>query len=442
MADSTTSWHNWAGNQKATPTAVLRPTSVDELVGAVTTAASRGESIKPIGSGHSFTAIGVPTGIQLDMSGLAEIVSADPSTGLVTVQAGMPLNRLNRELAALGLAMTNLGDIEVQTISGALSTGTHGTGERFGGLTTQIRGLDLVTADGSMLTLSPTASPETYDMARLGLGALGVISTVTLQTEPLFAVRAEEKPMPMPEVLERFDELASAVDHFELYWFPHTAGALTKHNTRLPGDVPLEPLSRFRHWFDDEFLSNTLFGSFLTLERAVPRLIRPINKISTKALGARTYTDLSYKIFTSPRRVRFCEMEYAIPRETVVDVLKELDTAIERSGMLISFPIEIRVAAADDIPLSTATGRDSAYIAVHMDHRNDHEPYFRMVEAIMGSVAGRPHWGKLHYLSKSDLEQRYPRHGEFVETRDRLDPTGRFTNPYLDRVLGPPPERS
>ena len=437
MAESQTAWRNWAGNQTAEPTEVLRPSSVDELVAMVGKATSAGQPIKPIGSGHSFTAIGVPTGIQLDMGGLASIVSADKASGLVTVQAGMPLHRLNRELAALGLAMTNLGDIEVQTISGALSTGTHGTGERFGGLTTQIRGMQLITADGQLQDLSPTQSPEIYEMARLGLGALGVIATVTLQTEPVFAVQAEEKPMPMPEVLDRFDELAAAVDHFEFYWFPHTQGALTKHNTRLPGDTELQPLSRFKSWLDDEFLSNTVFGAFQSLGRRVPALIRPVNRISTKALGARTYTDLSYKIFTSPRRVRFCEMEYAIPRETVVDILKELDAAIERSGMLISFPVEVRVAAADDIPLSTATGRDSAYIAVHMDNRNDHEPYFRLVESIMTTVGGRPHWGKLHYLGCADFEQRYPRFGEFVSMRDRLDPQGSFTNPYLDRVLGP-----
>jgi len=130
-------------------------------------------------------------------------------------------------------------------------------------------------------------------------------------------------------------------------------------------------------------------------------------------------------------------MEYAIPRETIVDVLKELDASIERSGMLISFPVEVRVAAADDIPLSTASGRDSAYIAVHMDNRNDHEPYFRLVESLMSTVQGRPHWGKLHYLGSTDFASRYPRFADFVATRDRLDPAGLFTNPYLDRVLGP-----
>lgn len=434
-------WRNWAGNQTAEPTSVLRPTSVQELVDVVLKAASQDQQVKPIGSGHSFTAIGVAPGIQLDMSGLARIVSADHATGLVTVEAGMPLHRLNRELAAQGLAMTNLGDIEVQTISGALSTGTHGTGERFGGLTTQIRGMQLVTADGTLRELDPNQSPDLYEMARLGLGALGVIATVTLQTEPLFAVHAEEKPMPMPEVLDRFDELASAVDHFEFYWFPHTNGTLTKHNTRQPGDVALQPLGRLKRWVDDELLSNTLFGTLQTLERRIPALIRPVNKFSTKVLGARTYTDLSYKIFTSPRRVRFCEMEYAIPRESVVDVLKELDASIERSGMLISFPVEVRVAAADDIPLSTASGRDSAYIAVHMDNRNDHEPYFRLVESIMTNVQGRPHWGKLHYLGRDDFAERYPRFGDFVAIRDRVDPQGRFSNPYLDRVLGPPPGR-
>jgi L-gulonolactone oxidase len=428
-------WQNWAGNQQADPL-VVRPRDVAEVVDAVKSAPGR---VKAIGSGHSFTAIGVPEGTQLVMDRMAQPVEADPVSGLVTVQAGMPLHALNRWLEQHGLAMTNLGDIEVQTVSGALSTGTHGTGERYGGLATQIRGLELVLADGSVVTCSPTERPELFAAARISLGALGIVTSVTLQTVPLFALRADERPMPMPEVLDRFDELAAASDHFELYWFPHTQGALTKHNTRIPLAEATAPLSGFRSWLDDDFLSNTVFGWTQKLARVAPGAIRTVNRISTKALSPRVYTAPSYQVFTSERRVRFCEMEYAIPRETVVDVLRELDTAIERSGMRISFPVEVRVAAADDITLSTASGRESAYVAVHMDNKQPHEQYFRLVESVMDDVAGRPHWGKLHYQSAETLRGRYPRFDEFVALRDQLDPSGRFSNAYLDRVLGPVP---
>jgi L-gulonolactone oxidase len=431
-----TTWSNWAGNQSA-DAVVLHPRDTEEVAAAVKAAAQDGTRVKAIGSGHSFTGIGAPVDVQLVLDRLAQPLSADPETGLVTVQAGLPLHRLNRWLEANGLAMTNLGDIEVQTISGATSTGTHGTGERFGGLATQIRALELVLADGSVVTCSAAERPELFAAARVGLGALGVVTQLTLQTVPAFALRAEERPMPMPEVLERFDELAAGTDHFEFYWFPHTQGALTKRNTRIPLAEADQPLSRLRGWLDDEFLSNTVFGWAQGLERRWPAIVKPVNAFSTKALSARVYTAPSYQVFTSARRVRFCEMEYAIPRESVVDVLRELDRAIEASGMRIGFPVEVRVAAPDDITLSTASGRDTAYVAVHLSNRLDHEPYFRLVESVMDAVQGRPHWGKLHHLSADALRSRYPRFGEFVALRDTLDPEGRFTNPYLDRVLGP-----
>jgi len=433
-----TTWANWAGNQRA-EAALLRPRDTDEVASAVKAAAASGTRVKVIGSGHSFTGIGVPVDAQLRLDHLAEPVSLDPETGLATVQAGLPLHRLNRWLEANGRAMTNLGDIEVQTISGATSTGTHGTGASYGGIATQIHAMELVLADGSVVTCSESERPELFAAARVGLGALGIVTQLTLKTVPAFALRAEEKPMPMPEVLARFDELTSVNDHFELYWFPHTQGALTKHNNRIPLEAADQPLSRFRGWLDDEFLSNTVFGLAQSLELRAPRLVRPVNRFSTKALSARVYTATSYRVFTSPRSVRFCEMEYAVPRETVVDVLRELDRAIEASGMRIGFPVEVRVAAPDDITLSTASGRESAYVAVHLDPRLDHEPYFRLVERIMDGVQGRPHWGKLHYLDAPVLRSRYPRFDEFVALRDALDPEGRFSNAYLDRVLGPVP---
>lgn len=432
----TGSWSNWAGNQKAAGIRVEHPRGVDEIASVIKAAAAAGARVRPIGSGHSFTGIGVPEDIQLRLDRHADLVALDRASGLVTVQAGMTLRRLNRLLADNGLAMSNLGDIEVQTVSGAISTGTHGTGEKFGGIATQVRGLEVVLADGTVVSTSTQENPELFSAARVGLGALGVISAVTVQTEPLFTLQAQEGPMVLAEVLDRFDELAADNDHFELYWFPHTQGTLTKRNNRLPEGAPRSPLPRWRGWLDDEFLSNTVFGAIQVLERAAPRLIRPMNRLSTKALSAREFTALSYEVFTSPRRVRFCEMEYAIPRGTVVDVIRELDAAIESSGMLISFPVEIRVAAADDIPLSTASGRDSAYIAVHMDHATPHQKYFELVESIMGNVGGRPHWGKLHYLDAATLRERYPRFDEFVTLRNELDPEGRFTNGYLDRVLG------
>jgi FAD-linked oxidoreductase len=432
------SWANWAGNQAATGLQRVHPRGPEEIAEVLRRAVEDGKRVRPVGSGHSFTGIACPDdgSVQVDLSRWADAVSIDVGAGLATVQAGMPLHRLNRLLEAAGLAMTNLGDIDQQTVAGALSTGTHGSGAAYGGLATQIRGLELVLADGSTLTCSGTENPDVFTAARVGLGALGIVSTVTLAVVPLFALRAEEGPMSLDAVLEGFDELASTTDHAEFYWFPHTRMTLVKRNTRVPLEAGLDPLPKWREWWDDEFLSNTVFGGLVALGRQAPSVVRPAARVASRALGSRTFTDVSHRVFTSPRRVRFLEMEYAVPRAALLPVLRHIVDEVDRSDLRIAFPVEVRVAAADDITLSTASGRDSGYIAVHLPADADPTAYFGLVERIVGEVGGRPHWGKLHSLDAAVLAERYPRFSEFLAIRDRLDPAGLFGNAYLDRVLG------
>lgn len=430
-------WTNWAGNQTATGIRVEHPRSTEDVGRLVAEAAERGQRVKAAGAGHSFTAIAQPEAVQLDMTALDGLHHADRETGSVTVGAGTGLHRLCDLLAGAGLALTNMGDIDVQTISGAISTGTHGTGEKFGGISTQVTGLEMVLADGSVVSCSATERPELWSAARVGLGALGVITKVTLACVPLFSVRAEEGPMPLDELLDRFDELAGSFDHFEAYWFPHTRATLTKCNTRLHLAEGLDRLPQWREWLDDELLSNRVFGWTVELGKRRPSLVPRLNQVASRALGSRTFTDLSYKVFTSPRRVRFREMELAIPRQNAVEAIREVVAAIEASGMTIGFPVELRVASADDIPLSTASGRESAYLAFHVPASIDHQPYFRLVAKVLEQYGPRPHWGKLHELDAELLRTRYPRFDQFVRLRDQLDPTGVFSNDYLDRVLGP-----
>jgi L-gulonolactone oxidase len=433
-------WSNWTGNQTADGIRVERPRDTEDVANLVGAAAEAGRRIKAIGAGHSFTSIGKPQDIQLVMSNLSALLSCDRDAGIVTVGAGTSIRRLNDLLAGLGLALTNLGDIDSQTISGAVSTGTHGTGSDHGGLATQVIGTEMVLADGTVVCCSPEEHPELWSAARVGLGALGVLTKVSLRCVPLFSLRAEESPMGLDELLQRFDELAGTYDHFEAYWFPHTRATLTKCNTRLAMSEGLEPLPAWKEWLDDEFLSNRVFGLIVELGKRRPSTIPRSNRLAARALGPRTFTDLSYKVFTSPRRVRFREMEYAIPRQAAVEAIRDVVAAIEGSGLRIGFPVELRVAAADDIPLSTASGRASAYLAFHVPASVDHVAYFRLVARVLDSFGGRPHWAKLHDLDAGQLRPRYPRFDEFVRVRDRLDPRGIFSNGYLDRVLGPPPE--
>jgi L-gulono-1,4-lactone dehydrogenase len=333
--------------------------------------------------------------------------------------------------------LTNLGDIDVQSISGAISTGTHGTGVKLGGLATQVRALQLVRADGSLLTCDATEHPDVFAAARVGLGALGVIATVTLQCEPAFALAAAEAPAPLDEVLADLDINVDGNDHFEFYWFPHTRRVLTKRNNRVLPGTELRPLGRVRAYVDDEFLANTVFDAVNRLTTRRPNLIPRVNALTSRALGARDYIDRSYRVFASPRRVRFREMEYAVPRATVPYVLGEIEAYLARSGEQVAFPIEVRFAAADDIWLSTADGRDTGYLAVHQYVRRDYDRYFRAVEAIAKDVDGRPHWGKLHYRTADSLRASYRHFDEFLAVRDRLDPDRVFGNDYLTQVLGP-----
>jgi L-gulono-1,4-lactone dehydrogenase len=428
-------WRNWAGNETARPARVATPRSAQEVSDEVRRAGTDGRTVRMAGTGHSFTPAAATDGVLLRPDGMTGIRSVDPEAGLVTAEAGCPLRVLNAGLQARGLSLANMGDIQVQTVAGAIQTGTHGTGRDIGGMAAQVAGLELVLADGTITTCTAADSPKLFDAARVGLGALGIVTSVTFKVVPLFLLEAREEPMRWSEVISRLDELTSQNEHFEFYWFPHTEGCLTKRNNRSAG--PARPLGRMRYLLDDEFLSNTLFGVTCRLGHAVPAVITTVNRAAGKALGSRRYVDAAYKVFTSPRRVRFKEQEYAIPRESLADVLAEVRALFARRDWRISFPIEVRVTPGDDPWLSTAYGRRSAYIAIHVFHASPHQEYFRDVEAVMTAAAGRPHWGKMHTRSAQYLRQAYPKYQDFVALRDELDPERRFGNAYLAQVLGP-----
>ncbi|WP_411977130.1 D-arabinono-1,4-lactone oxidase [Streptomyces solicathayae] len=427
-------WRNWAGTVESRPTREASPASAEELADEVRRAAEDGLRVKTVGTGHSFTSIAATDGLLIRPDLLTGIRRIDREAMTVTVEAGTPLKRLNVALAREGLSLTNMGDIMEQTVAGATSTGTHGTGRESASIAAQIREIELVTADGRLMTCSAKENPEVFAAARIGLGALGVITALTFAVEPVFLLTAREEPMSFDRVTAEFDALHAENEHFEFYWFPHTDNCNTKRNNRSAG--PEAPLGRISGWVDDELLSNGIFQLACSLGRAVPPVVPSIAKISSRALSARTYTDIPYKVFTSPRRVRFVEMEYALPREAAVAALRELKAMVERSPLKISFPVEVRTAPADDIALSTASDRESAYIAVHLYKGTPHRAYFTAVERIMTAHGGRPHWGKVHTRDAAYLSEIYPRFAEFTALRDRLDPDRRFGNDYLRRVLG------
>ena len=427
-------WSNWAGTASCAPAAMASPADEDEIVRAVRAAASAGRRVRVAGTGHSFTDLCCTDGTLLKLDRYDRVLEVDAERRLATVQGGITIARLSEELDRRGLALPNLGDVAYQTISGAISTATHGTGERMRNIPCQVAGLSLVLADGAVHRCSAETDPEAFEVARVGLGALGVISTVTLRCEPTFNLHSIEEPRGLDEVLEEFDELAAANDHFELFWFPHTPVAQTVRRNRT--DEPARSRRRLAAYVDDILLENHAFGLVQRLGRARSAWIPPLARLSARLLGRSEVVERSHRVFANERLVRFAEMEYAIPRGHVVPAVREVRSMIGRSGLRISFPIEVRVLGGDDIPLSTAFGRDTAYVAVHVYWRLPYERYFREVEAIMRDLEGRPHWGKLHFQDAESLRPRYPLWDRFAAVRDRLDPERRFTNDYLRRVLG------
>ncbi|WP_329429315.1 FAD-binding protein [Streptosporangium sp. NBC_01495] len=433
-------FRNWARNQSATPAEVRAPSSAEEVSRAVRDAVAAGRRVRMTGTGHSFTAVALTDGLLLRPDALTGIREA--GDGWVTAEAGTTIGALNRELHRMGLALANMGDIDAQTVAGAIQTGTHGTGRDVGGMADQVLALEMVLADGEIVTvrgdgegkIRGVAERDLFDAARVSLGALGVVTAVTFRVEPAFLLHSVRRPMTLTAILGSLDTLVTGNEHLDFFWLPHTDTCLTKRNNRSPG--PARPGSALKYWLDNHFMENTLFGALCGVGGRHPGAIPRLNALSAATLSASARTDASYRIFTSVREVRFLEMEYAIPREHLGQALREVRDLLERRDWKISFPVEVRVTPASDAWLSTAYGRDSAYLACHVYRPTPNPAYFEGVEEIMTRLGGRPHWGKLHTRDASYLARVYPRFEDFLAVRDALDPGRAFANDHLDTVLG------
>jgi FAD-linked oxidoreductase len=431
---ATGEWVNWAGDQCCHPAQVVRPRSRDELAAAIATAAAAGGKVRVAGSGHSFTEAALTEGTMIRLEGLSGVLDADPGSGLVQVAGGTVLADLNEELARLGLAMENLGDIDRQTIAGAISTGTHGTGARLRNISAQVEGLELVLADGSVRHLSASTDPELLRAARVGVGALGAISAVTLRCVPAFDLLRVDAPHPRDEVLDTFHERAEAHEHFELFTFPYADSALVLERNRT--EERPHPRGRGAAYLNDVVLENWALGMLASTGKALPRTIPALSRLAGRlASGSRT-SDRSDRVFANERRVRFTEMEYGVPRDKGPEAVQRVIEWVRSNEYPVFFPIEMRVAAGDDAFLSPSHERDTAYIAVHQYRGMEWRPYFEAVEKIMDDYGGRPHWGKRHFQTAATLAPRYPAWHEFQRARDTLDPDRTFANEYTERVLG------
>jgi FAD-linked oxidoreductase len=427
-------WRNWTGDQECRPAEIVRPRDRDELAAAIVAAADAGRTVSVAGARHSFTETALTDGAAIEVGALRGVIDAEPAAGRVAVGAGTVLADLNEELHGLGLAMENLGDIDRQTIAGAISTGTHGTGARLRNLSAQVEAIELVTAAGEVRRLG-SDEPDLLRAARVGIGALGAISAVTLRCVPAFVLRRVDSPQPREEVLDTFAERAAANDHFELFTFPYADSALVLERNRVDG--PPRPRGRLAAQLNDVVLENWALEALSAAGKLAPAAIPRLSRLAARlASGGRT-TDRSDRVFASERRVRFTEMEYGVPLEHGPEAVRRAIEWVRAHRYPVFFPIEMRVAAGDDALLSPSHERDTAYIAVHQYRGMEWRPYFEAVEEIMRDYGGRPHWGKRHFQTAETLAPLYPRWADFQAARDELDPGRVFTNEYAARVLGP-----
>ena len=418
-------WRNWTGDQRCAPERIERPASEAELAQVVAAAAR----VKVAGAGHSFTDIACTDGVMVDLSGMNRVLAVDGDE--VTVEAGITIHELGPALAERGLALENQGDVDPQTLAGAICTATHGTGARFGNVSSQVVRMRLVTASGAVVDLR-----EGDDLlaGRVSLGALGAIASVTLRCVPAFRIHRIDEPRPLDDVLARFDELVDSNDHFELFVFPYTRTALTLTSQRT--DREARPSGPVQEFVREVLLENAALELACRAGRLLPGAIPAINRLITGLMSRAEHLDASHRVYANRRTVRFTEMEYGIPRERVPEALERVLGLVERRRLPIGFPVEVRAVAPDAALLSTAHDRPTGYIAIHQYRGMEFESYFRAVETIMDEYGGRPHWGKRHYQTAASLRRRYPAWERFQAVRERLDPERKFANDYLRRVLG------
>lgn len=427
------SWANWSGAQRCQPRDLIRVSGLGELAEVVGRGAAEGRQITTIGSGHSFTATALSNDLLLDITRLAGVLNFDPETGLVEVAAGTVLADLNCELTRLGRALPNLGDIDRQTIAGAVSTGTHGTGRALPNISAQIEAIKIMGGDGQVREFGPGS--DELPAARVAVGSLGVITALTLRTVPAFNLHRVDAPMDLDEVLSRFDQISAQDEHFEFFVFPYTRKALTLIRNRT--DRALAPRSKLDRFLGDVVIENGLGDLALRLAGRLPAAIPKTARFSTHFMSQSEQVDVSDRVFANYRTIRFNEIEYALPIEAGPEVMERVMDLIESESFPMPMPIECRVSAGDDALISQAHGRPTAYVAVHQHHTMDYEPYFRAIEEIFREYDGRPHWGKLHYRSAADLAPSFPRWDDFQAVRGRLDPERTFSNAYVTKVLGP-----
>ncbi len=411
-------WTNWSGSVSAHPAEIAHPTTEAELACVVSSA----RKLRVVGAGHSFMPLCDTDGTLVSLHDLAGELELSADQTRAWAPAGWSLATLTAALWNQGASLINQGDVNPQSLAGAISTGTHGTGVTLGSLSTAARAFRLMLADGSVVTCSRTERPDLFEAQRLSLGLLGVVTRIEIDVVPAYHLEERVESHPLEEVGERWDELAAVNRHVEFFVFPYGDNALLKTLNPAPAEGALEHMQDI----DEE-----PFRRFCDACAETPSRTRTLQSQIVRPNVRQRRVGPAYQIFPSDRTIPFEEMEYELPRANGWAALREVIAWIRRHELPVTFPFEFRLAAADDIWLSPFNARDCSSISMHQYARMPWRDLFTDAEAIFRAHGGRPHWAKRHTLTAHDVDALYPDAGRFRAVRAASDPEGKFTNAHL-----------
>jgi len=423
---------NWSKKISWQPRQLLQPSSEEEIQSIIKLALDKKRNVRVVGSAHSFNPLWVTNEIFINLDNYQGLVSVNKTAMQATIKAGTKLYTLGDLLYENGLAMENLGDIDKQSIGGTIGTGTHGTGLNFGTISTQVKAIRFVNGVGEVITCSEIKNTELFKAAQISLGALGIITEITLQCVPTYRLQLVNKKEPLKDVISTFKERITNNRNFEFYYFPKSETAWTK-TSNIVEDVP-DKVNVF-NYLTEYVLENYVYKVMCEAARLIPKLSDGISRFSANAVSNVTKTYHSHKVYATARLVRFNEMEYNVPIEHFEAVCEEVQHIINTNKFNVMFPLEHRVVKADDAYLSPAYKRDAVYIACHVYNKKDYVPYFKALEKIFLKYDGRPHWAKIHTLTAKEFQRKYEMFDVFNEHRKEQDPNNLFLNDYLRRIL-------
>lgn len=426
-------WTNWAQNVKATPDYYHLPKSVSDIQDTVNSCRIRRATLRVTGAAHSFSAVAQPESDAMSLDHLQGLISYDNETMEARLWAGTYLYEAAPLLASVGMALENMGDIQQQTIAGAISTGTHGTGLAFGSLSDQVVAWTWVDGKGDVRH-HRRADDDLSKALSLSLGMLGVLVDVTIRTVPLYSLQVTSYKRSLDGALAEWPTGLRDNRHLEWFYFPGTDTVQVKTTNSIPL-VKQSVQSKAVDFVKNGLVETAGFKAISEICRIKPEMSRKMTDFSAKSVPTGSKEGMYYEIFPSPRLVKFTETEYAIPLQRFEDCMMEMHDFLRAHPFFVHFPIECRVTAGEDAFLSPTQGEATAFLAFHMYKGMDDGPYFKWVHQLMATYGGRPHFGKMNNLTGEKMQKLYPNLDRFMAIREQCDPNGVFMTNYLQSIF-------